>query len=309
MPDSEPVLVLPCDRPVVPLTRWLAGALAHGTRCGRQVVLLTPPGTRLTVPAASALLDADGRWVIRDRAGGGCYDGFWGLTLAPDRFGSPAGRPDAEVAPAFRDAPPPDGQQLRLCLEVRHPATRWVTLGGALEALYRGLTGAPPAGFGPTEPVGERWRPAELTGYARDRATGQCRLIVVGGGDAPAIGTVEVARIPAGLIETLDVTVGYPGTDPVPVERLSTVVGTLLGAYRLSWLYAQSRPGRADLTRPAHAEGLATPVGIALPEGGPDGPVRWRPVEHAGTPRAWHEMSELFTRLTGALAGPEESQV
>lgn len=297
--DNSAVVL--CDQPLVPLSNWFLGILHACAKTGRRLYLVTPPTSRLTLPTVSVLLAATGRWVVHDHASAQYYDGLWGPTVAwRDGVFEPtevAEEEQVSVSERFRAAAPPTGRQLRLCFEVQHAASRWTTLGGAVEALCRAFGGAPPAGWGPAEPVTRLWRASELTAFAREQAPTSCAVILVGGGDRPCVGTLEVTRTPGGVSETAELVFGYPRSEQAPVERLRPTIDTLACAHNLSWLYAETRLARADLTRPAHAEGLPIPVGLAVgsevppPSGAESGPVPY-PIGRSERPTVWYELSE-----------------
>ncbi|MCZ9343073.1 DUF6177 family protein, partial [Streptomyces sp. TRM76130] len=115
---------------------------------GRAVQIVTPPDARLTLPARTALRGLPNRWVVRD-PGHGFYDGLSGAvlhwkggTFTPARDDSGA----VPLAPAFADASRGGDRQLILSLRTRHAPDADLVLGRALEAAFRRLTGAPPAG-------------------------------------------------------------------------------------------------------------------------------------------------------------------
>ncbi|HZA80953.1 MAG TPA: DUF6177 family protein, partial [Actinomycetes bacterium] len=100
------VAVVLQDRPVVPLTAWLADAARQCAGSGRGLQVVTPPGSRLTTPLRFALDGPDTRWVVRD-GGGSCHDGLTGRLLhwdggafVPTPTGPGAG---PALAPGFAD--------------------------------------------------------------------------------------------------------------------------------------------------------------------------------------------------------------
>jgi hypothetical protein len=296
------------DTPVVALTARLSRIMTACAPAGRELQLVTPPTTRLTLPLVSLLDDTGSHWVVYDPDVPEYYDGMSGLPMswrdgAFRYFGDPAGAPDREppAARAYAGPPPPSGRQLRLRFEVSHEATGWTRLGGALEAVFRALTGQPPVGWGLNEPVSQLWRTSELTRFARDEVPTHCWVSVVGCGDRPAIGTLEVTRVASGLTETVDLAVGFPLPVEPPLESLAGLADTLARGHRLAWLYAETRLGRCDLTRPAHAEGVPLPVGLALGPEGPEltssggvSPAGWLPPNRIGPPQRptmWYPLS------------------
>jgi Family of unknown function (DUF6177) len=263
------VAVVLQERPVVPLTAWLADAARTCAAAGRGLQVVTPPSARLTTPLRFALDGPDTRWVVRDRGGGTCYDGLSGRRLHWDGAAfvpTPAGGPGGPaLAPEFADPAPAAGWQLVLDLRVRHTATATARLGGALEAVCQALTGEPPRGWGTAEPATEPWDPGRLTALARRRAPDPTLLVVVGGTDRPAVGTLRVARAASGVDEAVTLVVGHP--DRVPLDTLPEAAEAAAGRAALISMLAQVRPGRADTTWEPRLRGLPVPVGMAV---GPD---------------------------------------
>jgi Family of unknown function (DUF6177) len=272
------VAVVLQDRPVVPLSAWLADAIRLCAGSGRGLQVVTPPGARLTTPLRFALDGPDTRWVVRDGTGATCYDGLSGRRLHwdGDAFTPTPADPDAgpALAPEFVDRDPPDppghpsgrtfptAGQLLLGVRLRHPATVTARLGGALEILCEALTGERPRGWGTAEPATEPWDRAGLTAFARRRAPAPTLLVVVGGGACPAVGTTRVSRAASGVDETVTLVVG--GAHP---EALPAVAEELAAREPLVSLLAQVCPGQADTTWVPRLSGLPVPVGMAV---GPD---------------------------------------
>ena len=257
------VAVVLQERPVVPLSAWLADAVRLCAGSGRGLQVVTPPGARLTTPLRFALDGPDTRWVVRDGTGATCYDGLSGRRLHWDDNAfvpTPAG-PGAgpALAPEFVDRAAPAGRQLLLEVRLRHPATATVRLGGAMEVLCEALTGAPPLGWGTAEPATEPWDRHDLTGFARRRAPAPTLLVVVGGGDRPAVGTTRVSRAASGVDETITLVVGGAHPDALPA-----VAGELATREPLVSLLAQVCPGQADTTWAPHLARLPVPVGMAV---------------------------------------------
>nr|WP_308189717.1 DUF6177 family protein [Streptomyces sp. WAC 00631] len=83
------------DRPVVAATTWLTDVLGTAARAEREVQILTPPGTRLTLAARTLLARMPARWVVRDEECG-YYDGDR-AELAGRRRGSGRPLPSGDV--------------------------------------------------------------------------------------------------------------------------------------------------------------------------------------------------------------------
>lgn len=300
---TEKATLVRSDRPLMPMTRWLLGSMIACLDSGRNLQLLTPSNSRLTMPLASFLVAAGNSWVVHDRDTDQYYDGFSGLVLTwrDGAFEPVADSADgvAPVSEQFRPPLPPAGRQLRLCFEVQHAASRWTRLCGAIETLCCAFAGAPPAGWGTAEPVTELWRPSELTAFARDRVPTHCGVILVGEGERPCIGTLEVTRTADGVSETVELAFGYSSPEQPPLDRLAATIDALASEFHLAWLYAETRFARPDLTLPAHLEGLPIPLGVAIgPEGASPAGVHTRstapmaqPIGRPERPTVWYELS------------------
>ncbi|MEU9099790.1 DUF6177 family protein [Streptomyces sp. NPDC048361] len=195
------------DRSIIALTTWLSNALAEAADRGRELQIVTPPTSRLALPTRTALAVGPRRWVVQHPETG-YYDGLRGTRLhwndgAFTEEHGPDGTPC--VAAPFTTtigAPTPEGErQVAFALRTVHPATADLVLGGALEATWQHLTGAPPTGWGTAEPVNLPWSKRELTELARTRAQkgAPTVLITLGTPEQPAIATTRIAHTPAGI--------------------------------------------------------------------------------------------------------------
>ncbi|MFD9630213.1 DUF6177 family protein [Streptomyces violascens] len=257
------------DRPVTALTTWLSNALAETAARGRALQLVTPPTSRLTLPARAALAFGPHRWVVQHPEAG-YYDGLSGARLhwSDGAFTEERG-PDGTpcVAAPFTapvGAPVPEGErQLVLSLRTVHPATADLVLGGALEAAWQHLTGAPPTGWGTAEPVNLPWSKRELTELARTRAQrgAPTFLITLGTPEQPAIATTQIVHTPAGIEEHTTLALGYKPDDTVPSDTaLSELAQHLTARHNLAVLFVTLRTARRDLTTTPHAEHPPTPL-------------------------------------------------
>jgi len=317
------VAVVLQDRPVVPFSAWLADAVRVCAGSGRGLQVVTPPGSRLTTPLRLALDGPDTRWVVRDATGATCYDGLSGRRLRWDGDAfvpAPAGPEEGPaLAPQFVDRDAPAGRQLLLEVRLRHPATATARLGGALEVLCAALTGQPPRGWGTAEPATEPWDRDALTGFARRRTPAPTLLVVVGGGDRPAVGTIRVSRAASGVDETVTLVVG--GADP---DAVAAVAEELAAGEPLVSLLAQACPGRADTTWAPRLSGLPVPIGLAVgpdevdrlglghalaapapaarPLGRPARPAVWYQLGDGTTPAGWDHLAAALRHVGGADA-------
>ncbi|MEV7954176.1 DUF6177 family protein [Streptomyces sp. NPDC087532] len=257
-------------RPVVAATTWLTDVVRDTVRTGRELQILTPPGTRLTFPARTLLDGVPSRWVVRD-PGCGYYDGLSGAVLHwhDGRF-APVVADGPRIADAFRPRPGLEGgRQLLLAIRTIHPADERLVLGGALEQAWRTLTGAPPAGWATAEPVNVPWSPRQFTDLARTRAQQSLPtwIAAVGAPDRPAIATVRTARTQAGVEEHITLAVGCVADQSTPVDALPELAEALTARHNLATMVTQLRTARADLTTPAHYEPPPVPLSFTL---GPD---------------------------------------
>ncbi|MEV5601560.1 DUF6177 family protein [Streptomyces sp. NPDC052299] len=259
-------------RPVVAATTWLADVARSAVRTGRELQLVTPPGTRLTFPVHALLDGLPSRWVVRDRECG-YYDGLSGAVLDwHDGCFAPAIADDGSprIADAFKRPAEAEGErQLIVSLRTIHPADDRLTLGGALELAWRTLTGAPPAGWSTAEPVNVPWSPRQLTELARGRAQRSLPtwVVAVGGSDRPSIATVRVSHTAVGVEERATIVLGYGPGDDVPLGLLTELAASLCAGHGLATMVTQLRSARADLTTPPRHQPSAAPVSFTL---GPD---------------------------------------
>lgn len=263
------------NRPVVAATTWLVDLLQTAAGMGREVQIVTPPGTRLTLPTRTLCTALPVRWIVRDPA-----DGYWdGLTGAVLRWRDgrflpvPAGDGTPQLAEAFASPTAVSGTkgecQLLLTIRTAHQATGQLLLGGALEACWQTLTGAPPAGWSTSEPVNLPWSPRQLTELARTRAQkgAPTWLVAVGSPDHQAIATLRISHTPAGIEEHITFALGCTADQPPPLDALPALAQALATRHRMSSMLAHLRQARADLTTPPHREPSPVPVAFTL---GPD---------------------------------------
>ncbi|MFD7511787.1 DUF6177 family protein, partial [Streptomyces sp. NPDC059853] len=235
--------------------------------------IVTPRGARLSLPTRSVLAGLPNRWVVQDGAGG-YYDGLSGSVLRwQDGQFTATGTP----APGFLGGVPraavSEEHQLLLTFTTRRPADRELLLGGGLEAVWRRLTGAEPAGWGTCEPASLPWSRQDLTERARARAPQRTWLVVVGHPEGPpAIATLRTRITTGGVEEEVTFALGQrdgaAGGGPDSAAVLPGLAGELAGRYGLVSLLAQRRRARADLTVPAQLEPGPAPLAFAL--GGED---------------------------------------
>ncbi len=285
------------DRPVVAATTWLTDLAQTAAGSGRELQIVTTAGTRLTLPVHSLLTSLPVRWVVRDPAGA-FYDALTGAVVHwQGGLFTPVRKADGgpQTAEAFNSptgAAPEGERQMLLSIRTAHPATGDLLLGGALEAAWEALTGAPPAGWSTSEPVNLPWSRRQLTELARTRArkSAPTWLIAVGAPDRPAIATLRIVRTPAGVEEHITLALGHTADQPPPLAALPALAETLATRHNLASMLTHLRSARADLTTPPHREELPIPVSFTL---GPDA------VRAVG-----HELAESAPRTRPARLGP-----
>ncbi|MFF0460876.1 DUF6177 family protein [Streptomyces mexicanus] len=287
------------DSPILAATTWLTELLRTTAGTGRHLYLVTPPTTRLTLPARALLDRAPARWVIHAPETG-YYDGLSGLTLSwRDGHFTPVTDPGPTVAEAYR---PPSGgatgeRRLLLSLRTIHPADERLLLGGALECAWQTLTDEAPAGWSTAEPVNVPWSRRQLTDLARTRARSGSPtwLVAVGTPDRPAIATQRVQHTRLGVEEHITLAFGHPTGRPAPLHLLPHLAEELATRHNLAMMITELRAARADLTVPAHYEPPALPVSLTL---GPDA------VADLGAGRAGGALPDTSPERLGSTARP-----
>ncbi|MFF7411043.1 DUF6177 family protein [Streptomyces lydicus] len=268
---TDKVAVVIQDRPVIAMTAWLSEAFraAAGAELGLQIV--TPPGTTLSPAVRDSLSNWPSRWVVRDEQDG-YYDGLTGAVLRwQDGMFAPLTAPDATaedprtpVAAAYQHFADTGERQLALTFRTVHPADDRLVLGGALEAIWRELTGQAPAGWGTAEPANLPWSPRQMTDLAYARAPEPTWFVVVGNPDWPGLATVRVSRTKAGVEEHITLAFGYGADEEPPVEALPRAAELLATRHHLQSMLVQLRKARRDLAVPPRFEGPGVPLAFAL---------------------------------------------
>ncbi|KUL34930.1 hypothetical protein ADL22_29325 [Streptomyces sp. NRRL F-4489] len=268
---TDKVAVVIQDRPVLAMTAWLSDAFRTAATAGLGLQVVTPPGTALSPAARDSLSAWPSRWVVRDERDG-YYDGLTGAVLRwQDGMFAPA--PSAEataddprtpVAASYKEVTATGERQLAVTFRTVHPADESLVLGGALESIWRELTGEPPAGWGTAEPANLPWSPRQITDLARERAPEPTWLVVVGGPDRPGLATVRISRTKAGVEEHVTLMFGYGAGEEPPVASLTGAAELLATRHHLQSMLVQLRKARRDLAVPPRFEGPGVPVAFVL---------------------------------------------
>jgi hypothetical protein len=131
------------------------------------------------------------------------------------------------VAASFKEFADTGERQLAISFRTVHPADDRLVLGGALESVWRELTGNPPAGWGTAEPANLPWSLRQLTDVAHDRSPAPTWVVVVGGPDRPGLATVRISRTTGGVEEDVTLAFGYGADEEPPVDALPRVAEIL----------------------------------------------------------------------------------
>ncbi|MFC8914154.1 DUF6177 family protein [Streptomyces sp. NPDC057116] len=269
---TDKVAVVIQDRPVVAMTAWLADAFRAAGEGGLGLQIVSPAGTTLSPAVRSALSAWPSRWVVQDERDG-YYDGLSGAVLAwrEGMFFPVAAddstdeEPRARVAATYQEGVGDGGErQLAVTFRTVHPADDRLVLGGALEAVWRELTGEAPAGWGTAEPANLPWSLRRLTEVAHERAPEPTWLVVVGSPERPGLATVRVSRTKAGVEEEVTLAFGYGPDEEPPLDAVPRAAEVLATRHHLRSMLVQLRKARRDLAVPPRFEGPGVPLAFVL---------------------------------------------
>jgi hypothetical protein len=294
-------MVILRDRPVVPLSPAIGQALSECEEADRPLQLVTPSSSRITLPLRASKV----HWLVHDDSG---Y--YEGLTGRPMHWNGTAFTPVPEArdyAPNYRvPSAGASGNQLVLTFQARHATAE--TIGAHTEKLMRLLTGEPPQGWGPTEPLQHPWNREELAAEAST-----ARLFAVGAADRPAIATLDFSPLipPAsGTAEMTTLTIGYTDDEDPPIRQLPSFIDLLAADHPIAALLAQLTPGRPDLTTEPRWTGSSAPIGLASAGaytgppgfsrkrlGPPDAPLTWFHLGDGYSPEYWQRHQDLLDHL------------
>ncbi|OEJ23017.1 hypothetical protein AR457_38100 [Streptomyces agglomeratus] len=268
---TDKVAVVIQDRPVVAMTAWLSDAFraAAGAELGLQIV--SPAGSTLSPAVRDSLSGWPSRWIVQDEREG-YYDGRTGAVLrwqdgmfAPvEAADATADDPRTPVAASYQEVTDTGDRQLAVSFRTVHPADDRLVLGGALESVWRELTGEPPAGWGTAEPANLPWSLRQLTDVAFDRAPEPTWFVVVGSPDRPGLATVRISRTKAGVEEDVRLAFGYGPDEKPPVDALPRAAEALATRHHLQSMLVQLRKARRDLAMPPRFEGPGVPLAFVL---------------------------------------------
>ncbi|GGQ71325.1 DUF6177 family protein [Couchioplanes azureus] len=253
---TDRVAVVMQDRPVVALSSWLADVIRICADNGKGLQLVTPVTSRLTTALYAALDGPDTRWVVHTPDGH--HDGMSGRPLGWNGAAFVPSDPPG-LSPHFTNGPAAPAWHLTLTMQIRHPASERLVLGGALDDLFVLLTGRPPAGWGTAEPATQPWDRTALTGLCRERAPRRTWLCAVGD-SAPALATMVVSRPAESVLETIRCTLVY--AEPLEADALTEAARSLSAGYDIRQALVQQAPGQADTTHASHWTGLSTPLAL-----------------------------------------------
>ncbi|MFF3791133.1 DUF6177 family protein [Streptomyces sp. NPDC001981] len=268
---TDKVAVVIQDRPVVAMTAWLSDAFRATADAELGLQIVTSPGTTLSPAVRNSLTGWPSRWVVQDERDG-YYDGLSGAVLrwqngmfAPvEAADATPDDPRTPMAASFKEFADTGERQLAISFRTVHPADDRLVLGGALEAVWRELTGNPPAGWGTAEPANLPWSLRQLTDVAHDRSPAPTWVVVVGSPDRPGLATVRISRTTGGVEEDVTLAFGYGAGEEPPVDALPRVAEILATRHHLQSMLIQIRKARRDLAVPPRFEGPGVPVAFVL---------------------------------------------
>ncbi|GAA3478427.1 DUF6177 family protein [Streptomyces yanii] len=268
---TDKVAVVIQDRPVVAMTAWLSDAFRATANAELGLQIVTAPGVTLSPAVRGSLPGWPSRWVVQDERDG-YYDGLSGAVLRwQNGLFAPVEAADATpedlrtpVAASFKEVADTGERQLAVTFRTVHPADERLVLGGSIEAVWRELTGAPPAGWGTAEPANLPWSLRQLTDVAYDRAPQPTWAVVVGSPDRPALATVRISRTTGGVEEDVTLALGYGPDEDMPLDALPRAAEILATRHHLQSMLVQIRKARRDLAVPPRFEGPGVPLAFVL---------------------------------------------
>ncbi|MFD5064123.1 DUF6177 family protein [Streptomyces sp. NPDC058394] len=268
---TDKVAVVIQDRPVVAMTAWLSDAFRATADAELGLQIVTSPGTTLSPAVRNSLTGWPSRWVVQDERDG-YYDGLSGAVLSwqngmfatVEAADATPDDPRTPVAVSFKEFADTGERQLAISFRTVHPADDRLVLGGALESVWRELTGNPPAGWGTAEPANLPWSLRQLTDVAHDRSPAPTWVVVVGSPDRPGLATVRISRTTGGVEEDVTLAFGYGAGEEPPVDALPRVAEILATRHHLQSMLIQLRKARRDLAVPPRFEGPGVPVAFVL---------------------------------------------
>ena len=268
---TDKVAVVIQDRPVVAMTAWLSDAFRATADAELGLQIVTSPGTTLSPAVRNSLTGWPSRWVVQDERDG-YYDGLSGAVLrwqngmfaTVEAADATPDDPRTPVAASFKEFADTGERQLAISFRTVHPADDRLVLGGALESVWRELTGNPPAGWGTAEPANLPWSLRQLTDVAHDRSPAPTWVVVVGSPERPGLATVRISRTTGGVEEDVTLAFGYGADEEPPVDALPRVAEILATRHHLQSMLIQLRKARRDLAVPPRFEGPGVPVAFVL---------------------------------------------
>ncbi|MFE6739142.1 DUF6177 family protein [Streptomyces tubercidicus] len=307
---TDKVAVVIQDRPVVAMTAWLSDAFRTAANAELGLQIVTPAGTTLSPAVRESLSNWLSRWVVRDEKDG-YYDGLSGAVLrwqegmfAPvPAADATSDNPRTPVAASYQEATDAGERQLAITFRAVHPADDRLVLGGALESIWRELTGEPPAGWGTAEPANLPWSPRQMTDLAYARAPEPTWFVVVGAPDRPGLATVRISRTQAGVEEHTTLAFGYGPDEEPPVNSLLRAAEQLATRHHLQSMLVQLRKARRDLAVPPRFEGPGVPLAFVLGSEEvrqlPDDRARHTPLSQSPVPLGPKARPALYYPLPG----------
>ncbi len=267
---TERVAVVIQDRPVVAMTAWLSDAFRAAATAGLGLQIVSPADTTLSPAVRDALGGRPSRWIVQDDQDG-YYDGLTGAVLRwQDGSFDPVLSPDATeedprtpVAAAYQQVHDTGERQLALTFRTVHPADERLVLGGGLEAVWRELTGEPPAKLG-NSGTGQ---PSLVSGTidGRSTRTGSGADLVRRGRPPVAAGNRHrTGHAHVGVEEEVALAFGYGAGEEPPLDALPVAAEALATRHHLQSMLVQLRKARRDIAVPPRFEGPGVPLAFVL---------------------------------------------
>lgn len=253
--------------PVIHLSPLRVNLLHEATQRGRRVVLVSDELSCLTPVFATVWREGGGAWVVRS-PGGGLRDGFTGRVLASveDVWQQPtAATTTDELAVEHLHPVRLEAMQLSTIISVRHPARTSTVLGGAAAAVAEAALGAPPAAWGPNEPLGARWDRQRLTDVLRGRMPGDA-AVFAGGPSLAAV--ISARRTRFGVEELTHVHAAVERPSEAGFRRIRDAVNGALRHLAAATMplvaLVVARPGRRDLLVPPFLTPPPIPLSLLI---------------------------------------------
>lgn len=211
--------VLLSSRPVVALTQWLVAAYRFASGSGLRLVVLTPPGSVLTLSALGFLERLQCLWAVDH--GEVTLDGRTGQVLAWDGEEFTG---TGDYHPLFA----PHGDEswaVAVTVEAVHPYDDATRIGALAAAAYAAAGLRRPLGHGVVEPLDRDFDVEEITRHAKEVSPAPSMISVA---SVDGDGTVTTIPQPVGLVERVEILAA--ADEPLAREALEEFAAGVLAA-------------------------------------------------------------------------------